>query len=161
MFDKWLMSAAIAIAWATTGVLLGIVAGTQVNKRLTQESQDTFQWVWFLDALERVEGPKTKEQAAAAIKREGAHGPLQIRQICLDDVNKKYGTTVTLEDVQNSRTMSRWVCVHYLKMYHADKDYERAARTWNGGPQGPDKDSTKGHWLRVKAELFYSLGEDL
>jgi hypothetical protein len=112
-----------------------------------------FDWPVFLSALEAAEAPKTEKQARRAIAREGAHGILQIRQPCIDDVNNKYGTRVSLDDVQHSRGISRWVCVHYLKMYNATDSYETAARVWNGGPCGPYKKSTRAHWKRVKSFL--------
>lgn len=112
-----------------------------------------FDWILFLKALEVIEAPKTAAQKKASIDREGAYGMLQIRQPCLDDVNARYGTSVTLEQVQHNRGISRWVCVHYLRMYNADTGYERAARTWNGGPRGPFKQATEPYWHRVKSEL--------
>ena len=115
---------------------------------------DSFHWPSFLEALEEVEAPRTEEQAQAAIEREGAYGVLQIRQPALDDVNRKYGTSVTLEQVQGSRTLSRWACVHYLRMYGADTDYETAARTWNGGPRGPTKEATLAYWHRVRGVML-------
>lgn len=133
--------------------LFVVIALTSITSSGRTNKKRSFDWALFLEALERVEAPKTEAQAQAAIKREGAYGVLQIRQICLDDVNRKYGTTVTLKDVQSSRAMSRWVCVHYVRMYSAGSSYEVAARTWNGGPSGRNKKSTITYWHRVKAAL--------
>lgn len=109
-------------------------------------------WPVLLSALIAVEKPKTAQSAKKAIEREGAYGPLQIRQPVLDDVNSQYNLNLTLSDCLNE-TVARWVCVHYLKMWGADNDYETAAPVWNGGPDGMYEDCTKKHWLKVKKEL--------
>jgi len=106
-------------------------------------------WVLFLTVLTLIECPKTPEQARKAIEREGAYGPLQIRQICLNAVNSHYETDITLQECLNS-TVARWVCIHYIKMCGADTGFETAARTWNGGPKGPKRPSTDLHWNRFK-----------
>jgi hypothetical protein len=137
-------------------VMLFLAVGAFIVVRCCNGSEpvDRFDWKTFIDALEAVEAPKTVEQEEAAIKREGAYGKLQIRQPVLTDVNSKYGTDVTLDKVRNSRTLSVWVCVHYLRMYKATDSYEEAARTWNGGPDGPREPETEAHWLKVKAALI-------
>lgn len=118
-----------------------------------KESARELDWPVLLDVLEQVEAPRDARAAAAAVAREGAYGPLQIRQACLTDVNTRYGTNITLAEVAKSRGLSRWVAVHYIRMYCKPLTYERAAMTWNGGPGGPLKESTIEYWLRVRALL--------
>ena len=89
---------------------------------------------------------------------EGAVGILQIRQICLTDVNIRYNTSLELGDCYNP-TVARWVCVHYLKMYNASS-YEEAARIWNGGPKGMQKKATFRYWIKVKRELSKTEGDN-
>lgn len=149
------------ITYPTMVLVVGCILGTtctyfygRASENKVVEQRRHFRWVSFLNALEDVEAPKTEKQAADAIEREQAYGPLQIRKPCLDDVNRKYGTGVTLEEVRRSRALSRWVCVHYLRMYGADKDYETAARTWVGGPEGPHRSSSLPYWSKVRAAMI-------
>ncbi len=120
-----------------------------------REAGERIDWPVLLDALEAVEAPATPEQAQQAIRREGAYGVLQIRQLALDDVNRQCGTTVTLEEVAHNRNLSRWVCVHYVRKYlfRYPVTYESAARIWNGGPRGPEKEATAEYWTKVRRIL--------
>ena len=118
-------------------------------------------WIMLLTALVSVESPKTEAMAKAAIAREGAYGCLQIRQCCLDDVNRVYKTRITLSQCEKSESVSRWVCVQYLKYW--GKHYEKQtgndatpevlARIWNGGPSGWKRKSTQEYWRRVSDEI--------
>ncbi len=78
----------------------------------------------------------------------GEVGPLQIRQIYLDDVNEYRGTALTLDDCRNM-TVARWVTLSYLERWHALDSYEKAARVHNGGPQGYHRAATLPYWKRV------------
>jgi hypothetical protein len=121
-----------------------------------REAGERIDWPVLLDALEAVEAPATPEQAQQAIRREGAYGVLQIRQLALDDVNRQCGTTVTLEEVAHNRNLSRWVCVQYVRIYlfRYPVTYESAARIWNGGPRGPEKEATAEYWTKVRRILL-------
>lgn len=118
-------------------------------------------WAILLSALIAVESPKNPQQAEAAIRREGAYGILQIRQICLDDVIMASGIEVTLEECARSETTSRWVCVEYLKKWGKHyyrttgekPTYEVLARIWNGGPRGWQKSATEKYWERIRVHL--------
>lgn len=89
---------------------------------------------------------------------ENAHGIIQTRQLALDEVNKKYGTTYKLEDMKK-----RYMQVHVFLMYakiHGENPFdvdektaERIARKWNGGPKGMEKESTKEYWKKVQVEM--------
>lgn len=141
---------------------IGVLAGVAVlaglgacadDLRVEAQQKQGLCWPALLNALERVEAPVTPEQAQQAIAREGAYGPLQIRQLALDDVNRQCGTNVKLEEVAASRNLSRWVCVQYIRMHDRGLTYEHAARTWNGGPRGPKKQATWDYWLKVREAL--------
>lgn len=121
-------------------------------------------WSVLLVALISVESPKTQEQAESAIRREGAYGKLQIRQVCLDDVNSwnLMDKEITLSQCQKSETVSRWVAVRYMTYWgnHYEKEtglkptFEIYARIWNGGPYGWRKDSTIKYWQKVRDKLW-------
>lgn len=138
---------------AGTAVLLGLAQCADDLRVEEQQQKQGLCWPALLNALERVEAPATPEQAQQAIAREGAYGPLQIRQLALDDVNRQCGTNVKLEEVAGNRNLSRWVCVQYIRMHDRGLTYERAARTWNGGPRGPKKKATWDYWLKVREAL--------
>ena len=146
---------AMAIA-ALVGILVGVFAFASVTadhftaKRYSAD----LDWPVFLDVLEQVEAPKDAMAATTAIMREGAYGPLQIRQACLTDVNIRYGTDIKLEEVAKSRGLSRWVCVQYIRHYCKPLMYQGAARTWNGGPQWPSREATYQYWDRVRGILL-------
>ncbi len=88
-----------------------------------------------------------------------AYGPLQIRlPVCLD-VNRRYGTAYTPEEMLNDRIKSIVVCYLYLSIYATQQHIGRpptqqdCARIWNGGPNGYVKDSTLPYWEKVQAVL--------
>jgi hypothetical protein len=88
-----------------------------------------------------------------------AFGPLQIRQICLDDVNRRHGTSYRAEEMHGNRTLSIWVCERYIDMYATSKRIGRTptledmARIWNGGPSGWRRQSTSRYWQDVQKIL--------
>jgi len=82
---------------------------------------------------------------------EKAVGLLQVRQICLTDVNRRYNTRYTLNDMRNP-VKAAHVFILYTAMYNADS-YEEMARIWNGGARGMKKKSTIGYWNKVKTHL--------
>lgn len=88
-----------------------------------------------------------------------AYGVLQIRKPCLDDVNNRYGTKHSPQDMLGNRSLSVWVCHKYLEMYATQKRLGRVptdedkARIWNGGPGGWRRASTIQYWTKVQKEL--------
>lgn len=143
--DRFLLVFTLVVAVLLTGIIA-------LTSRVDAHEKD-LDWPALLIALERVEAPATPEQAQRAIEREGAYGPLQIRQPALDDVNRQCGTDVKLAEVATSRNLSRWVCVQYIRMHVRQLTYEHAARTWNGGPSGPKKKATQDYWQKVREAL--------
>jgi len=103
----------------------------------------------LLAILIQVESPKNEAQALAAIEREGAYGCLQIRELCLQDVNEWARTQFTLQEVAGSEPLSRWVFVQYQQRYKST-GVEQAARLWNGGPS---RRGTNGYWRKVRQLL--------
>jgi len=89
-----------------------------------------------------------------------AYGPLQIRQPCVDDVNRVCCTYYKASDCLGNRTLSIWICREYINMY-ATKTHighvpttEDMARIWNGGgPQGFKISRTLRYWADIKKLL--------
>ena len=91
---------------------------------------------------------------------ENSCGILQIRKICLDDVNRIYGTSYKHSDAfdpASARTIAKLYLKFYCKVYEKETgfkaDDEVASRIWNGGPDGWRKNSTKKYWNKVKKHL--------
>lgn len=84
-----------------------------------------------------------------------AYGPLQIRQPCLDDVNKWNGTRYKASDMLGNRPLSIWVFNAYLRIYATQKRLGRPvtdedrARIWNGGPGGWKSAATVAYWTKA------------
>jgi hypothetical protein len=81
---------------------------------------------------------------------------LQIRDICIEDVNRIYGTNYRKKDAYDLSTSRRiaWLYLDYWgKKAKTNPDYETLARIWNGGPNGWKKHSTLKYWKKVKKEL--------
>ena len=81
---------------------------------------------------------------------------LQIEPICIQDVNRIYGTRYTTKDAYDKRR-SEEIAILYLDYWGHKKfktpTLENYARIWNGGPNGNNKESTKKYWLKVKKVL--------
>lgn len=88
-----------------------------------------------------------------------AYGCLQIRKTCIDDVNRRYGTTYTAKDCLGNRELSKWVCVMYIQMYATQErlghkpTLQDMARIWNGGPNGWKRKATLKYWSQVQTRL--------
>jgi hypothetical protein len=88
-----------------------------------------------------------------------AYGCLQIRQSCVDDVNRRCGTNYRAEDCLGNPELSVWMFHEYMAIYATEKRLGRKvtdqdkARIWNGGPNGFKKSSTKSYWTKVKKAL--------
>ena len=77
--------------------------------------------------------------ALAVNKKHGAYGPLQIRQMCLDDVNRYAATKYTLRQFVGNFSLSKWAFNTYATMYNARTD-EEAVAIWHWGPTGAKRD---------------------
>jgi hypothetical protein len=89
-----------------------------------------------------------------------AFGPLQIWDICVQDVNRIYNVGYEHEQMFN-RGHAIDVCVLYLLHWGAkyklktgkQPSYEVLARIWNGGPMGYKNPKTIGYWNKVNKAL--------
>ena len=76
--------------------------------------------------------------------KEEAVGWFQIRQVRVDDYNKRTGASYTLEDFYDYHLSEK------MFLYYADgKSFEHAARSWNGS--GP---MTLRYWADVQKVLY-------
>ncbi len=113
----------------------------------------------LLPALIQVESRGNDRAFGDRNKKEKAYGPLQVRQPCVDDVNRYYGTHIQAKDLLGDRAKSEWVCQEYLNLYATHKQLgheptlEDMARIWNGGPKGWKNSNTKAYWTKVSHEL--------
>ena len=76
-------------------------------------------------------------------KEENAVGYFQIRPIRVRDYNQRTGSSYKLKEFYNYE-LSRKVFLYYAE----GKDYEKAAKDWNGSGK-----KTKVYWKKVKAQL--------
>jgi len=81
-----------------------------------------------------------------------ALGCLQIRACVIADVNKYYGATYMHEDALDLAKAAR-ICRLYIEAYAPPgAGLETMARIWNGGPNGPNKESTRKYWHKVEVK---------
>lgn len=101
----------------------------------------------ILPAIEHVESSGRADAVGDGGK---AVGILQIHPIMVADVNRIVGEERwTLEDrlcPDESRAMFRVYSNHYSR----GKSDEHVARSWNGGPKGPQKKATEKYWAKVQ-----------
>ena len=88
--------------------------------------------------------------------KENAAGLLQIRPICVVDCNRiSKSERWSLSDRYSpaaSFKMFKLYVTYYQEHYDLSGP-ESAARIWNGGPRGWEKESTLPYWKKVKKEL--------
>jgi hypothetical protein len=78
---------------------------------------------------------------------EGATGAFQVRQIRVDDYNKRTGSNYSLEDFYDY-DLSRDMFLYYAE----GKSFERAAKSWNGSGK-----LTIIYWNKVNQHLISQL----
>jgi hypothetical protein len=104
----------------------------------------------FLTILIMVESGGNQNAIGDIHMTNKAYGILQIRQPYLTDANRIAGTNYTMEEIKNSRALSKWCAVTYMRHYGEiykrktgkEPTFEILARIHNGGPNGWKKDST-------------------
>ena len=103
----------------------------------------------LLPAIEQVESGGKSDAVGDGGK---AVGILQIHPIMVEDCNRIVGekrfTLADRLDPAKSREMFRIYSDHYAK-----GNTEKAARNWNGGPNGHKKSATLAYWSKVKAAM--------
>ena len=86
-----------------------------------------------------------------------AAGALQIRPIMLKEVNrilKLQGKSkrYLLKDRFNRQKSIEMFHI-WRKYHHIDSNFEKIVRSWNGGPKGYLRESTKHHWIKTQTIL--------
>ncbi len=100
----------------------------------------------------------------------GEVGIAQIMRICVDDCNRIWrlkhpGAADRWTDGDRKSVVESWKMFRcYVGHYAGPCDRtakwaERAARTWVGGPKGPQRQSSKPYWRKVKAQLRLLQGD--
>ena len=89
-----------------------------------------------------------------------SHNQYQIRDVCVQDVNRIYNTHYTMHNAYNHEKSKEIAILYltywgneYVKSQHRIPTDETYARIWNGGPNGWKKKSTKKYWNKVKKHL--------
>jgi hypothetical protein len=80
---------------------------------------------------------------------EQAFGLYHCREGALHDVNERYGTRISLNQLLTDDPTAAFVVLAYGRMYGARRP-EHYARIWNGGPEGLKKHSTLQYWERCR-----------
>lgn len=113
----------------------------------------------LIEALIKVESQGDDHVVGDHHLEDKAYGPLQIRQPCVDDVNRRYGTNYRAQDCLGNRALSILICQRYIDMYATEKEIGRdptdrdMARIWNGGPNGHTSRKTVSYWSKVSKKL--------
>lgn len=84
-----------------------------------------------------------------------AYGPLQVRQLVCDDINKRFGTAYKAEQCLGNLPLSITIFKKYVTMWGTEKRLGREptdddyARIWNGGPNGWKWNATQKYIAKV------------
>lgn len=104
----------------------------------------------LVEAMIHVE---SRNSPLAYNKKEEAAGVLQIRPIMIREVNRVVGyAKYSLSDRWN-RESSIKIFMDIQAYHNPEWDLEKAARIWNGGPNGMNKSSTAFYWSLVKSKM--------
>lgn len=79
-------------------------------------------------------------------------GPYQCTRAAWKDGCEWGGVDWDYDTFVWSRWHCEWVMIWYWERHECVNDEERA-RAWNGGPWGPQKESTLAYWHRVRAMM--------
>jgi hypothetical protein len=113
-------------------------------KAITAKVQYIERYEKFVTALTWVES----RERTWEIGGDMACGKFQITPILLEDYNRRTGQRYELADLFND-SIARAI----FDYYSIGKDFEVAARCWNGGPRGMKKQSTVCYWQKVNQKM--------
>jgi hypothetical protein len=86
-------------------------------------------------------------------KNSDAVGLVQTRCIMVDEINRKFKfKKYTYEDRLNP-VKSYQMLLDFQLFYNKERNLEKTAKTWHGGPNGMYKTSTIGYWNQIKLRL--------
>jgi len=125
-------------------LLSGLQAGAPVNNNLTIINEPGIRpYLKLMYATAMVE---TMGNTMAYNEFENAVGIFQIRQVRIDDYNRRTGSTYTLAEMFDP-ALSEKVFLYFASLYRPN-ELERIAKAWNGS--GP---MTELYWKRIKEYL--------
>jgi len=109
----------------------------------------------LIEALIWVESRGNESAVGDTHLDEPSVGVLQLRPIMVREVNrilKRKGSEkrFKLSD-RESREKSIEMFTIWFNTYHKNSSFEKAARNWNGGPNGWKKERTQKYWARVES----------
>ena len=109
----------------------------------------------LIEALIWVESMGNENAVGDTHLDEPSIGVLQLRPIMVREVNrilKQKGSEkrFKLSD-RKSRKKSIEMFTIWYNTYHKNSSFEKAARNWNGGPNGWKKERTQQYWARVES----------
>jgi type II secretory pathway pseudopilin PulG len=110
------------------------------------------------DLYKAVKKVESKYTNGAFNPKEMAYGPVQIRQVLLDDLTR-LGYNYTPQDCFDPDKSHEIMYIYtdfYIKEMGYEDTLENRARIWNGGPNGPNKKSTEDYWIKIQ-EVWTSI----
>lgn len=87
----------------------------------------------LIDAIIEVESRGDVNAVGDKFLQFPAYGCMQIRQVCVDDVNRKFGTKYKATDCLGNKALSIDIFNKYMQCYPKNVTDEDKARAWNGG----------------------------
>lgn len=100
----------------------------------------------YRDLMNAIGFVETKGNTLAYNEKENAVGIFQIRQVRIDDYNRRTGNNYALTDMFDE-TLSEKVFLYFASKYKPN-ELEKIAKAWNGS--GP---MTEYYWKRIKENL--------
>jgi hypothetical protein len=91
--------------------------------------------------------------------KNGEIGPLQIKTIVVDDLNRIHGQPIYTYQDRFNRAMSERMFKDYVTHYGTEKRLghkptaEDFARIWNFGPNGYKNEASRKYWAKVEKVL--------
>ena len=116
----------------------------QINKEIRRR----------LIIIESISYIESSHNPNAYNKKEKAIGVLQIRPIMVKEVNLYTNYKLSHEDCWD-KEKSIEAFIAFQNKFNPQWDAERAAKLWNGGRKGYNKQSTEKYWKKVKKRLEY------
>jgi hypothetical protein len=110
---------------------------------------DLIEKIWFVESSGKVECEDGNSTSLITGDNGKAGGPLQIHPCVVEDVNFYRNKKFTLEDrydLEKAKQIARL----YIEIWMEVNREEIAARIYNGGPRGFEKNSTKEYFSRVQ-----------
>ena len=128
IFKKILLGLTFLVVLSLLSVKTGSIA---ITDREIPSVYDNF----LKEAFHIISIIESNKQANAFNKHSKAHGIVQIRKICIKDINRIYNTNFTKQDaycIDKSFDMFRL----YVTAYCKNLSIYEIARVWNNGPSG-------------------------